>query len=54
MTDAEAMLIDCQKRYKKLYDYERGFIDSLSQMEDLGAMSYKQYEKLEKIWERIT
>lgn len=54
MSDAEAMLQDCKKRYAKLYDYERGFIDGLLELNDIGDMSYKQYEKLEQIWERIT
>lgn len=54
MTDAEAMLEDCNKRYNKLNDWEQGFIDSLNQLTDSGNLSYKQYETLEKIWERVT
>lgn len=54
MTDAEAMLADCNKRYKKLTEWEQGFIDSLNKFTDFGNLSYKQYETLEKIWEKIT
>lgn len=54
MTDAGDMLDDCAKRYKKMNEWETGFIDSLLEMDDLGNMSVKQYETLEKIWERIT
>lgn len=54
MTDAELMLQDCLKRYKKLYDYEQGFIDSLAQMTDFGCLSHYQYETLEQIWDRVT
>lgn len=54
MTDAEAMLEDCVKRESKLNEWEKGFIQSLSEMDDFGSLSAKQYETLEKIWERIT
>ena len=54
MTDVEAMLVDCDKRYPKLNDWEKGFIESLLRMDDLGNLSHSQYEKLEAIWERIT
>lgn len=54
MTDAEAMLQDCNRLHRKLNDWEQGFIDSLNQLTDVGNISYKQYETLERIWERIT
>lgn len=53
MTDAEAMLEDCIKRESKMNEWERGFIQSISEM-DIGNLSPKQYESLEKIWDRIT
>lgn len=54
MSDAEAMFKDCVKRHYKLNDWEQGFIDSLSLMDDLGKLSPKQYEALEIIWEKVT
>lgn len=54
MTDAGDMLEDCVKRYKKLTDWEMRFVDSLLEFNDLADMSDKQYETLEKIWERVT
>lgn len=54
MTDAGDMIDDCSKRYKKLTEWEKGFIDSLLELDDLASISGKQYETLEKIWERVT
>ena len=54
MTDSDAMLEDCNKRYSKLNDWERGFIDSLLDMPEIRSLSPAQYETLEKIWDRIT
>lgn len=54
MTDADAMLEDCLKRYHKLNEWERGFIDSLSEMGDLDDITINQYERLETIWEKVT
>jgi hypothetical protein len=51
MTDAEAMIQDCIKRASKLTDWEHDFIYTLS---NLKNMTEKQYERLEKIWERVT
>ena len=53
MTDAEAMIQDCLKRYSKLNDWERGFIDGVSEMKG-DDLTLTQYESLEKIWDRIT
>lgn len=50
-----AMLEDCEKRESKLSDWERGFIDSLSdQVSKSGQLTPRQAEKLGDIWERIT
>ena len=54
MTEAETMLEDCNKRESKMNEWERGFIQSLNEFDDIGNMSLKQYETLEKIWDRIT
>lgn len=58
MTDRaeQAQLIeDCENREDKLSDWERGFIDSIGrQMADGRALTDKQVERLEEIWERVT
>lgn len=54
MTDAEAMLEDCLKRYSKLNDYERGVIDTINDHVGIKNINHEQYNLLEKIWERVT
>jgi hypothetical protein len=49
------LIEDCENREGKLSDWERGFIDSLRrQIESGAALSEKQDEKLNEIWERVT
>jgi hypothetical protein len=49
------MVEDCENRESKLTDWERSFIDSIrSQMERGRALSEKQAERLDAIWERVT
>lgn len=49
------MVEDCEKRESKLTDWERTFIDSIArQLEQSRALSEKQAETLDKIWERVT
>lgn len=49
------MVQDCENREEKLSDWERGFIDSLSNQLSKGrTLSEKQVDKLNSIWERIT
>lgn len=49
------MVADCEKRESKLTDWERSFIDSLNQQMAKGrALSEKQAETLDRIWERVT
>jgi hypothetical protein len=49
------MIEDCEKRESKLSDWERSFIDSISmQLSNGGALTEKQAETLDAIWERIT
>ena len=49
------MIDDCEKRESKLSDWERSFVDSISmQLSNGGALTDKQAETLDAIWERIT
>ena len=49
------MLDDCEKREKRLTDWERGFVDSLRRQIEAGRRpSPKQIESLDSIWERAT
>lgn len=49
------MLADCEKRESKLSDWERTFIDSLSQQIARGRTpTPKQAATLDAIWERVT
>lgn len=53
--DIPAMISDCVDRESKLSDWERGFIESISEQHDrTGGLSEKQQAILEKIWDRIT
>jgi hypothetical protein len=56
MNDEHLQLIeDCEDREDRLTDWERTFIDSVKRaLEGGGALSEKQAEKLESIWERVT
>lgn len=55
MTEHEQMIADCEKRESKLSDWERQFVNSLSQQLGRGrSLTDKQADKLEKIWERVT
>lgn len=49
------LITDCENRESKLSDWERGFIDSVrSQIEKGRALTDKQVQNLESIWERVT
>jgi hypothetical protein len=49
------MVEDCEKRESKLSDWERGFIDSLrAQLDSDRALTPKQAEILDSIWDRVT
>jgi len=51
----EQMIQDCETRESKLTDWERTFIDSISnQIAEGKSLSPKQAETLDKIWERVT
>ena len=49
------MVEDCEKRESKLSDWERGFIDSIKNQLQAGhALTARQAETLDAIWERVT
>lgn len=53
--DNVQMVMDCEDRESKLTDWERGFIDSLSNLLAKGyTLSDKQADELERIWNRVT
>lgn len=46
---------DCEKRESRLTEWEAPFLDYIRrQLEDERALSPKQSETLDKIWERVT
>jgi len=55
MNEHEQMIADCEARESKLSDWERGFIDSISEQLARGkSLTDKQDEILTKVWERVT
>lgn len=53
--EIQTMIEDCEKRDRKLSDWETGFIDSLSVQIGRGvALTEKQIQKLTDVWERVT
>jgi hypothetical protein len=55
MDEILLMIRDCERRESKLSDWERGFIDSLSDRIGLGrGVTKLQEDKLEDIWTRVT
>jgi hypothetical protein len=57
MTDDDSahMIEDCEDREERLTDWERGFIASIkAQIEGCDALTEKQADTLEGIWERVT
>jgi hypothetical protein len=51
----QQMVKDCIDREAKLTDWERNFIDSLErQLDQSRALSQKQADTLNTIWERVT
>lgn len=52
-----SMIHDCKQRESKLTEWEVNFITSLSEQldsNDTFALTLKQQEKLDAIWERVT
>lgn len=55
MNEHEQMVADCEAREERLSDWEREFIDSLSNQINKGrSLTDRQAEKLESIWDRAT
>ena len=51
----QQMVTDCENRESKLTDWDRSFIDSISrQLAEGRALTDKQAERLDAIWERVT
>ncbi len=49
------MLQDLEKRESKLTEWEQGFVQSCDEQLAAGrALSSKQCQKVEEIWERVT
>ena len=52
------LIEDCENRESKMTDWEREFIQSISEQASYRAfyraLTNAQVEKLEKIWDRIT
>jgi hypothetical protein len=53
--EQQTMVQDCENRESKLTDWEREFVDSISRQLAQGrALSEKQADRLDAIWERVT
>lgn len=53
--DEMQMIRDCMDRESRLSDWERSFIDSVAmQFERIRSLSPRQFETLERIWDRAT
>jgi hypothetical protein len=49
------MVEDCENRESRLNDWERSFVDSIKrQLADGIALTTKQAEALDDIWEKVT
>lgn len=48
------MIADCEAREARLNDWERNFIDSISKQHAEGRLTSKQFETLERVWEKVT
>lgn len=55
MNEIEQMVYDCVQRESKLSDWERTFIDSISNRLEGGlSLTPKQSDTLNSIWEKVT
>ena len=53
--EADQLIADCENRESRLSDWERQFIDSVSQQRGNGRhLSERQAETLETIWNKAT
>lgn len=49
------LIDDCEAREERLTDWERGFLDDVKmQLAEGRALTLKQSEKLDEVWERVT
>jgi hypothetical protein len=49
------LIDDCEARESRLTDWERGFMDTTRNQIGKGrALTEKQAERLQKIWDRVT
>lgn len=54
-SEYQQLIDDCEKREDRLTDWDRSFVDSIKHQLARGrALSVKQTEKLDEIWERAT
>lgn len=54
-SEHETLIEDCENRESSLSDWERLFVNSISeQLCRGGSLTERQAEKLEAIWERVT
>jgi hypothetical protein len=55
MDDIKELIEDCMAREERLNEWEANFIQSISeQFADTEKLSAKQYETLNKIWDKVT
>lgn len=55
MSEALTLVEDCIRRESRLSDWERSFVDSISDQLARGrSLTAKQIETLEEVWERAT
>ena len=48
-------ITDCENRESRLSDWDRTFLDSIKRRLEQGiALTTKQIEKLDEVWERAT
>lgn len=52
LEEIRQMIIDCKNRKSKMSDWEYKFIFSLN--ENIKELSYKQIERIEEIWDKVT
>jgi hypothetical protein len=53
--EVRQMIVDCETRSASLSDWEVKFIDSISLTVGVGkSLTPRQYDTLEKIWEKVT
>ena len=54
MDEHHQMIEDCEARESRLSDWEREFLDSIKKHMETRALTVKQAERLDAIWEKVT